>query len=76
MCNIIGHGLEEVERETVRRRNVSDKGDQKEGNLKSPDYLILTVVRTRFVKSVTHTTLFKTYIILKILYIKLRMLLF
>lgn len=43
MFNIIGHGLVEVERETVRRRNVSDKGDQEEGNLKSSDYPIVTV---------------------------------
>lgn len=76
MFNIIGYGLVEVERETVRRRNVSDKRDQEEGNLKSSDYLIVTVGRTRFVRSVTYTKPFTTYISLKILRIKLRMFLF
>lgn len=76
MFNIIVHGLVEVERETVRRRNVSDKRDQEEGNLKSSDYLIVTVGRTRFVRSVTNTKPFTTYISLKILRIKLRMFLF
>lgn len=49
-----GLGIGEVEEETVRRRNLCDKGGQEEGNLKSADYLVVRAERTHSVKSVSY----------------------